>query len=181
MHSPYAAPGLARSGGLLSWPRRAEAWLDRRGRAAWIVAMVLGFMVFWPIGLFLVLYITITHRWSQDMFGHSCRTRRGMPQDPTRDASRDWARERGFGRGWGSAAFRPSGNAAFDDYKTQTLRRLEDEQEAFEGFLQRLRAAKDKTEFDAFMEERARVNRESAETAEAPEAPGAEDPRRGAY
>ena len=37
------------------------------------------------------------------------------------------------------------------------LRRLEDEQTAFESFLQRLREAKDKSEFDSFMEDRARA------------------------
>ena len=35
------------------------------------------------------------------------------------------------------------------------LKRLEDEQHAFERFLERLREAKDKSEFDAFMDERA--------------------------
>lgn len=47
-----------------------------------------------------------------------------------------------------------TGNSAFDAYKADTLRRLEDEQRAFETFLQRLREAKDKSEFDAFMEDR---------------------------
>lgn len=62
-----------------------------------------------------------------------------------------------------------SGNSAFDAYKSETLRRLEEEQVAFESFLQRLRDAKDKQEFDAFMEDRARV----AQTPPAPEAPDA--------
>ena len=47
-----------------------------------------------------------------------------------------------------------SGNRAFDEYRTETLRRLEDEQREFREFLDRLRVAKDKTEFDAFMAER---------------------------
>ena len=41
------------------------------------------------------------------------------------------------------------------------LNRLEQEQTAFEGFLGRLRAAKDKSEFDQFMDERARNARAS--------------------
>lgn len=49
---------------------------------------------------------------------------------------------------------RSSGNTAFDAYKQETLRRLEDEQHSFEAFLQRLRDAKDKAEFDEFMDER---------------------------
>jgi hypothetical protein len=36
----------------------------------------------------------------------------------------------------------------------ETLRRLEEEQQEFRDFLQRLRFAKDKTEFDQFMAER---------------------------
>ena len=49
---------------------------------------------------------------------------------------------------------RTSGNRAFDDYRAETLRRLEDEQRGFQEFLSRLRLAKDKAEFDQFMAER---------------------------
>lgn len=52
------------------------------------------------------------------------------------------------------SAMRSSGNAAFDDYRNETLKRLEDEQKEFTGFLDRLRRAKDKAEFDQFMAER---------------------------
>lgn len=58
------------------------------------------------------------------------------------------------------SAMRPSGNSAFDAYKADTLRRLEDEQGKFEAFLERLREAKDKSEFDQFMDERARAARD---------------------
>jgi len=47
-----------------------------------------------------------------------------------------------------------SGNHAFDEYRSETLRRLEDEQKEFASFLDRLRFAKDKSEFDQFMAER---------------------------
>lgn len=50
---------------------------------------------------------------------------------------------------------RQSGNASFDRYKSEMLDRLEEEQENFEDFLDRLRAAKDSTEFDQFMDDRA--------------------------
>ena len=49
---------------------------------------------------------------------------------------------------------RSSGNRAFDEYRTETLRRLEDEQREFRDFLERLRQAKDKAEFDQFMADR---------------------------
>ena len=47
-----------------------------------------------------------------------------------------------------------SGNRAFDDYRSETLKRLEDEQREFKDFLGRLRFAKDRAEFDQFMAER---------------------------
>ena len=47
-----------------------------------------------------------------------------------------------------------SGNRAFDDYRAETLKRLEDEQLEFKDFLARLRFAKDRAEFDQFMAER---------------------------
>ena len=117
-----------------TWPAQAESWLDERGKGAWIAAMVLGFIAFWPIGLALLAYMI----WSKRL-GGGCSRRRH--------------RVRGF---------RSSGNSAFDAYKEETLRRLQEEQEAFEEFLRRLREAKDKTEFDQFMEDRAR-NARSAE------------------
>jgi hypothetical protein len=57
-----------------------------------------------------------------------------------------------------------SGNAAFDEYRAETLKRLEEEQREFKGFLDQLRVAKDRAEFDAFMNDRRRRN-------EGPEAP----------
>ena len=56
-------------------------------------------------------------------------------------------------RGFGFGGFGPasSGNRAFDEYRTETLRRLEEEQVEFRDFLDRLRHAKDKAEFDQFM------------------------------
>jgi hypothetical protein len=49
---------------------------------------------------------------------------------------------------------RPESNRAFDDYRADTLRRLEQEQREFREFLSQLRAAKDKAEFDQFMARR---------------------------
>jgi len=114
-----------------SWFARAEAWLDARGKAAWIVAMILGFILFWPIGLAILAYMI----WSKRMFTGKCGHTRAHHR---------------------RSAYDSSGNAAFDAYREETLRRLEEEQEAFRAFLERLRAAKDKAEFDAFMEERAK-------------------------
>lgn len=128
------------------WFRRAEGWLDERGKPAWIVATVLGFILFWPIGLALLLYMIFGKR----MFANGCRqnrTRSGFHE------AMNVNRRHGF---------RSSGNTAFDAYKAETLKRLMDEQEQFEAFLDRLRAAKDQREFDAFMDERAEAARGEA-------------------
>jgi hypothetical protein len=62
----------------------------------------------------------------------------------------------GWGGGWKRDPFRQSssGNVAFDEYRRETLRRLEEEQKEFTEYLDRLRAAKDKSEFEQFMAER---------------------------
>jgi Protein of unknown function (DUF2852) len=61
-------------------------------------------------------------------------------------------------RGWLGQP-QTSGNRAFDEYRTGTLRRLAEEQREFEEFLARLRLAKDKAELDQFMADR-RTRRE---------------------
>ncbi|MFP4273508.1 MAG: DUF2852 domain-containing protein [Paracoccaceae bacterium] len=137
-----AAPPMERTGPM-GWFARAEAWLDARGKGAWIAAMVLGFIFFWPLGLALLAYMI----WSKRMFSKSCR--------------HSSARH-------GFHAMKSSGNSAFDAYKADTLRRLQEEQENFEAFLERLRDAKDKAEFDQFMEERARAARSGNDTPDAP-------------
>ena len=123
-----------------SWFGRTTDWLDERGRPAWIAAMVVGFIAFWPLGLAVLGYVTYTKRWSPKMFSFSrCSAKSSFAKSTF-------------------SALRPSGNAAFDAYKEETLRRLVDEQEAFEAFLQRLREAKDKQEFDSFMQDRAKAH-----------------------
>ena len=47
-----------------------------------------------------------------------------------------------------------SNNRAFDEYRSETLRRLEDEEREFKEFLERLRAARDRAELDQFLNER---------------------------
>jgi len=116
--------------GPLGWLARAEGWLDEKGKGAWIAAMVIAFVLVWPVGLALLFYMI----WSNKM---PCKSRRNR---------RDAAPMTGT-----------TGNTAFDNYRAETLRRLEEERESFESFLHRLREAKDKAEFDQFMDERARA------------------------
>lgn len=126
------------------------ARIDDLGRPAWIALMVLGFIAFWPVGLAILAYII----WSGRM---GC-GRREMSDWRDRAAER-WERkrerwERRMG-GWsGGPSMRPSGNHAFDEYREQALRRLEEEANEFKDFLSRLRHAKDRAEFDQFMRER---------------------------
>ncbi len=114
------------------------ARLDDIGRPAWIGLMVLSFIVFWPLGLAVLAYLI----WSGRMgcWSHHRRWHERME------------RMRGS---WGAHAEpASSGNRAFDEYRAETLRRLEEEQKEFKDFLERLRHAKDKAEFEQFMGER---------------------------
>ena len=129
MTSTLTAPPPRSEGG--NWFSRSEAWLDDKGKGAWIAVMVLAFILFWPAGLALLAYMI----WSKRMFSTSSTKRR--------DAR------------FGQTVNRSTGNAAFDAYKADTLRRLQEEQDAFEAFLHRLREAKDKAEFDQFLQDRA--------------------------
>ena len=108
-----------------------------------IAATITGFIIWWPVGLAL-LFVSIWNRrvgrWAfgrQSGFqGFGCG---------------GWSARKG---GFSGRAGPSSGNQAFDEYRAETLRRLEEEQGEFAGFLDRLRFAKDKAEFDQFMAER---------------------------
>lgn len=117
--------------------------LDDIGKPAWIGLMVFGFIVFWPAGLAVLAYLI----WSGRM---GC-----------------WKRSRG--QWWHGEKRASTGNSAFDEYRAETLKRLEDEQKEFVDFLERLRKAKDKAEFDQFMAEQ----RGRPANGPAPEAGGA--------
>ena len=118
--------------------------LDDIGKPAWIALMVLGFVLYWPVGLALLAFLL----WSGRM-GCWSHGRRAYWRDGNREHWDDRLR-----RWYDRHAPPSSGNRAFDDYRADTLRRLEDEQRAFAEFLDRLRFAKDKSEFDAFLAER---------------------------
>jgi hypothetical protein len=140
------------------------------------ILMVLGFWVWWPLGLLALAFMIggwlwwplgiaflAFIIWSQKM---SCWNHHGASRWENKmqrmqdkmDRVRSKVEGMGLGGGmrggfgWGGPP--SSGNRAFDDYRTETLKRLEDEQREFRDFLDRLRFAKDKTEFDQFMAER---------------------------
>jgi len=118
------------------------AKLDELGRPAWIVLMILGFIVWWPIGLSVLAYLIWSGRMGCWKGRNAVRWQDGA--DRMREAARWWH------------TTPSSGNRAFDEYRTETLRRLEEEQREFQDFLGRLREAKDRAEFDQFMADRRR-------------------------
>jgi hypothetical protein len=115
------------------------AKLDELGKPAWIALMILGFFIWWPLGLATLAFIFGSGRMSCWRSSGVSRWQAGTPRA-------------GAGTWWQPT--RSSGNRAFDEYREETLRRLEEEQREFREFLDRLRFAKDKTEFDQFMAER---------------------------
>ncbi len=126
---------------------RGPAWAEdyfemwKFSRPLLIAATITGFLVWWPVGLVLLFISIWNRRVGRFLFG---RERAGFGCC-------------GWGAGWhgvGMRGMRSSGNQAFDEYKAETLRRLEEEQGEFTQFLDRLRFAKDKAEFDQFMAER---------------------------
>jgi hypothetical protein len=138
------------------------ARLDDIGKPAWIALMIAGFVVWWPIGLvtlgFLIGSGRIMGCWTQRRHDRwQRRMQEGMERmQQAASGWGAWGSERGSARGsgWcGTGRQSSSGNAAFDEYRSETLRRLEDEQRDFLEFLNRLRQAKDKAEFDQFMAE----------------------------
>lgn len=112
-----------------------------------IALMVLGFVIFWPLGLAMLAYIL----WGEYFGGSSEKAERWI------NKQKDWARDRRH-RYTGNMA---SGNAAFDDYRSEQLKRLEeerhrldDEVHEFHEYMHNLRKARDREEFDRFMRDR---------------------------
>src|SRR6202790_968005 len=122
--------------------------LDSPWHPGWIAVTILGFIIWWPIGLAL-LFFTLGSR-KMGCWSHQDRWANKMERMQYKmERMRGHMERRGFGFGPQS-----SGNRAFDEYRSETLRRLEEEQVEFRDFLDRLRHAKDKSEFDQFMAER---------------------------
>ncbi len=127
------------------------AKLDDLGTPIWIALLVLSFVMFWPVGLALLACLVMSGRLGAGRGRHwGCVGRRHSHRGIS--SHRNYA---------------TTGNAAFDEYREQTLERLEEEEREFQEFLTKLRMAKDRTEFDRFMATR----RASLE-----EGPGGDDP-----
>ena len=112
-----------------------------------IALMVLGFVLWWPLGLAVLAYIL----WGERFGGSSDKAERWIHKQKG-----EWNCRKGRRRGRHS-----SGNAAFDDYREEQLKRLEEERRRldeeinqFQGFVHNLRMARDREEFDRFMRDR---------------------------
>jgi Protein of unknown function (DUF2852) len=132
-------------------PMPIAAKLDELGRPAWIALMILGFMAWWPLGLAVLAFLIGSGRMGCGRYGSHWEHKMTRLQDKM-DRVREKMDRVGGGTWWGQSP--TSGNRAFDEYKADTLQRLEEEQREFREFLARLRFAKDRAEFDQFMAER---------------------------
>ena len=114
-----------------------------------IALTVLGFILWWPVGLAILFYMIGSGRMG-------CRTfrRNGNNAGGPWQGGAPWSGWKSWCGGERATSSPASGNRAFDEYRADTLRRLEEEQKDFSAFLERLRFAKDKAEFDQFMTER---------------------------
>ncbi|MER2535418.1 MAG: DUF2852 domain-containing protein [Rhizobiaceae bacterium] len=129
-------------------------------RPAWtpatIALMVIGFVVFWPLGLAMLAYII----WGDRLDGFKRDVNRatdGLFAGCRRGADRA---ER-----WGkrSNIYGRTGNVAFDDWREKELERLAEERRRldetlaeFDEYARELRRAKDQDDFDRFMANRSR-------------------------
>ena len=104
-----------------------------------IVSVIIALNMFWPAGIALAIVLG----WRGGFAPQQIRT--ASPQGIA-EKLRPLSAE---------AAQRSSSNASFDTYRSDVMHRLEEEQINFDRFLGRLRDAKDKSEFDRFMDDRA--------------------------
>lgn len=121
-------------------------------RPAWtpatVALMVLGFMLFWPLGLAMLAYIL----WGDRLDG--------FKREMNRATDGFFS---GCRRATAYGAAPRTGNAAFDEWRDRELERLAEERrkldemrEAFDEYVRELRRARDQEEFDRFMKSRSR-------------------------
>ncbi|SFK40836.1 DUF2852 domain-containing protein [Methylocapsa palsarum] len=145
---------------------RPDEWRGCRRGPGWtpaeIVAMVLGFVLFWPIGLAVIGWKIWQKNsgYQGDLVSYA---------QAKWDGRSGWTSAYGQGGAWRSSwwtncrssAMGPTGNSAFDDWRSSELARLEEERDKlvqaereFGAYIENLRRAKDREEFDRFMAQR---------------------------
>lgn len=137
-------------------------------RPAWtpatIALMVLGFMVFWPLGLAMLAYII----WGDRLDAFKADVNRA-----TDDFACSFRRKRGH------SMRTSSGNVAFDEWRDTELSRLDEERKKldemrkeFDQHMHDLRMARDREEFERFMADRQTSQSKSKKKRSVPEIDG---------
>ncbi|NKB51692.1 MAG: DUF2852 domain-containing protein [Rhizobiaceae bacterium] len=122
-------------------------------RPAWtpvtIAMMIIGFMIFWPLGVAMIAYIIWGDRLDKFKSDVNTATEKASCMFSKRDHS--------------FRAHSRTGNVAFDDWREAELKRLHEERmkldamrAEFDDYARELRRAKDEAEFKGFMAERAK-------------------------
>jgi len=123
-------------------------------RPAWtpatIAMMIIGFMIFWPLGLAMLAYIL----WGDRLDSFKSEINRAT-DNVTEKMTSPFRCGRGAARHHRTVR---TGNVAFDDWREVELSRLEEERTRldemrhdFDEYLRELRRAKDENEFQTFM------------------------------
>ena len=114
-------------------------------RGAEIAGIILGFIFVWPLALAYLVWKLVGYPMPAEWRSYVERTFKRRFEGTFRTAS----------------PFGGTGNSAFDDYRRRELERLEEERrrldeeaKAFASFVEELKRAKDREEFDAFMARR---------------------------
>ncbi len=146
-------------------PKDWSSWSGHAcGSSGWsafeIVAMVLGFMVFWPIGLAILGFKYWQRKSGSTMDLQTvASTKWGEARSAMKSqnwGAANWSAPRGFG-----SPSRATGNSAFDDWRSAEIakldeerRKLEEAHREFSDFVDHVRKSKDREEFERFMSER---------------------------
>ncbi len=113
-----------------------------------IVIMVFGFILWWPLGLGMLAYII----WGENFGGSAEKAEKWV------DGKKEWARkQKRHYKGRNNS----SGNEAFDEYRDEQFRRLDEERRRldkevneFSDYMDNLQKARDREEFDRYMDSR---------------------------
>jgi hypothetical protein len=145
--------------------RSEDRWRSGRcWRPLEIAAVVGAFILFWPVGIALLIWKFAGYpSWRQaryrmeSTFGGDFDNARREFREFRRDMKRDFRQRRRGGGGF----YRGTGNIAFEEYRERELARLEEERRkldeesrTFAEFVEELKRAKDREEFDAYMARR---------------------------
>src|ERR1700687_5403453 len=94
-------------------------WLDDFGKPAWIALTIVSFILFWPAGLVVLGFLIGSGRMG------CWKAHRGEGWQARMERMQQRMHERAAQ--WGAPRSGPSsGNWAFDEYRAETLRRLEE-------------------------------------------------------